>query len=72
MTWYKRLPEKDYTIKCRVCGVNLDLRKPDDVYRHNHNNILYVRMWAHWFEFDIVSELKCSQKTWLMKKICMN
>ncbi len=36
MTWLKRNPYKKHFVKCKVCGIDIDLRKPEDIFNHHH------------------------------------
>lgn len=73
MTWYKRNPHKNYFIKCRVCGVDLDTRKPDDIFRHHHAEILSYTLWACWPGYVVFTPNdRRGQKAYMPQRVCLN
>lgn len=55
MTYLQKNKDREHFLKCRVCGEDLDLRKPREVFDHNHDNLFYYQVRQLWVTFYITT-----------------
>lgn len=73
MSWLKKNKDREHFITCRVCGEDLDIRKPRDFFNHEHGSILIYRTWPCWpgYNLDTPNNMP-NQKAYFCKKINLN